>query len=91
MNRNDWVFVGMRLFGLFLVVQSILGMPDVLMASRLGWAGVGTPLLSAALSMLTGVVLLLGAPWILGWFEEKDARLKLPNKPIQTDTAPPRR
>lgn len=81
MDRNDWVFVGLRLAGLFLLGWSTLELPGMLeyysithregtfvRVSRSGMADV-------ILGSVLGVVLFLGAPGIERWLERKDARL----------------
>jgi len=47
MNRNDWMFVGIRLFGLYLIVSAILDVPTVLLATTIpDGTGLGVSLLT---------------------------------------------
>ena len=80
MNRNDWVFAGTRLGGLFLLCRSTLGLPGVLehysmthsqgVFVRFSASGLADVVLGWGL----GVVLFLGAPHIGRWLERKDVR-----------------
>lgn len=81
MNRNDWVFVGIRLLGLWILVQAVLSTPTALMVaqaelqSRSGISRNGASLLlSSGLTMLVGVILLLGASRLSTWLIAKDSR-----------------
>lgn len=87
MNRNDWVFAGTRLCGLFLLCRSTLALPGVLEFYRqthqegvlyeVSASGVAEVLLGWVL----GVGLFLGAPIITRWLEKKDSRLGPGNRP----------
>lgn len=82
MNRSDWVFVGVRLYGLFLLVSAALKMPMLLEAMRMSAAEeFGAPVsawMSGSLALvahvLAGAGLFLGAPGIERWLAAKDAR-----------------
>ena len=73
MNRNDWVFVGTRLLGLYLIVQAVMSIPGVLMflSSELG-PHAGVPPLTCGLQWLMGTLLFLGAPHLTRWLERRD-------------------
>lgn len=91
MHRNDWVFVGVRLYGLYLVVRCVLGIPVIFTAMAVAdGRSIGAILLTVGFEGLMGVFLLLGAPGLSRWLEEKDAPARLPDKPVQADAAPPR-
>ena len=74
MNRNDWVFVGMRLMGLYFLVSSVQSLafqlPLTNAHDRNLWL-----FLPVVLQSLLGVVLFLGTPGIGRWLEDKDARV----------------
>ena len=73
MNRNDWVFVGTRLYGLYLIVNGLLPIPVLIAATWDTPIGprMGT-LFSLATSLAMGIGLFLGAPYLQCWLEEKD-------------------
>lgn len=72
MNRNDWVLVGMRLYGLYLFVDGVLSLPGVFATLP---TNVGVMLvIRAGLACLIGAGLFLGAPSVLRWLDRKDAR-----------------
>lgn len=81
MDRNDWVFVGTRLGGLFLVCRSTLRIPAVLEFHRqthhegllYGLSAGG--LAEAVLGWILGVLLFFGAPAVARWLAGKDAGL----------------
>lgn len=80
MRRDDWVFVGTRLGGLFLLCRGFLALPDVLewhwkthaqgALYALSAGGVAEVTLGWAL----GMSLYLGAPALQRWLARKDAR-----------------
>lgn len=82
MNRSDWVFVGVRLTGLFLLVQAALTLTGLLQlldfhaevefveSSSLWMSTLGSLLVHA----LLGAGLFLSAPNIERWLAAKDAR-----------------
>jgi len=76
-NRHDWVFVGIRLLGVFLIVIATLGFIAAALnlfvvpgegASREG-AG---QLVGVGLTAWIGTVLCLGAPGIVSWLRKRD-------------------
>lgn len=72
MNRNDWVCVGFRLYGTYLLVEGVLGGLDAMRASgrTSGW------LVARLILMLgMGALLFLGAALITGWLQKKDDAL----------------
>lgn len=87
MNRNDWVFVGIRLFGLFLVVCAILGLVGLSLSfsSTDTMASSAGELIMIAAIALMGLMLLLGAPGIVSWLQRKDDALAPSAKRTQTD------
>ena len=82
MNRSDWVFVGVRLYGLYLLISAALMLPVILDAMRMSAAEeFGAPVsawMSGSVSILAralaGAGLCLGAPGIERWLAAKDAR-----------------
>jgi hypothetical protein len=82
MNRSDWVFVGVRMYGLFLLVSAGLSLPTLLEASRVNaYQEFSAPvalwmsgLVSVVAHVLMGAALFLGAPTIERWLARKDAR-----------------
>jgi hypothetical protein len=84
MKRNDWVFVGMRLVGLWYLVRGLIALPIALVGAtafvlaRGGWLESGasfTVSMDALLGSLAGVALFFGAPAIERWLAVKDARI----------------
>jgi len=76
MNRDDWVFVGVRLVGLYLLVAAILDLPAVLLATRVPVGDepvLAGPMLTMGLSAMMGVTLMMGAPVLVAWLAKKDA------------------
>ena len=82
MNRDDWVFVGMRLIGLWLAVQSLVGVAAILTVQRQldgslrenrFWF-LGSSAVSLLISFLVGAGLFLGASYLDDWIRKKDAR-----------------
>ena len=72
MNRNDWVFVGIRLYGMYLLVDAlIIGLDAMRASSRTsGW------LVAKLIVMLVvGGALFFGTRLINAWLEHKDDAL----------------
>ena len=73
MNRNDWVFVGMRLYGMSLVVTSLLTVPSLLKRPEMqALPGATWEVVNLGLSFLIGIGLFLGAPAMTRWLQKKD-------------------
>ena len=92
MNRNDWLLVGMRLFGLYLLVEGVLSLPAVFtpaataMLAGFPWAFSSLILaMRAGLTLLLGAVLFIGAPSIQRWLVRKDERAELAEDSLQPD------
>jgi hypothetical protein len=87
MNRDDWVVVGMRLYGLYLVVNAILGVMDLAQGLSLGPTNMGWQVVKVGLRGLIGLILFLGAPGVMNWLKRKDDvvaqadKLKQPDRP----------
>jgi len=82
---------GMRLYGLYLLVDGVLSLPAALAPAAMSAELHGTPLawilaVRMGLSLLLGAVLFLGAPSILRWLAGKDERAALAD-----DSPPPNR
>jgi hypothetical protein len=79
-DRNDWVFVGLRLAGLFLLCRSALALPGVLETytethrTEVLYVLSASGIAEVLLGLVLGIVLFLGAPGIGRWLERKDAR-----------------
>ena len=88
MNRADWIFVAVRLYGLYLLFTvlgfSLIllhdqllggefeGMSDFFMVSRVSLVSLVLPIVTHS---ILGVALVFGAPRIGRWLESKDARV----------------
>lgn len=74
MTRDDWVFVGIRLMGAWLVVQSLLTFSLLLPASEFPADGVARMWIQAVGTFLIGIALFLGACYLDTWIRKKDSR-----------------
>lgn len=73
MNRDDWVFVGMRLLGLYELVEATVALPTVIAGSwNVPGANLLGPVLSWGLSAVLGAGLFVGAPYVAAWLRRKD-------------------
>ena len=74
MNRNDLVFVGIRLLGLYLLIQSAVGLLGTLriVMSMPEAAGLGWILLSSIAGVAIGGAMFLHAPRVEAWLAERD-------------------
>jgi len=78
MKRDDWVFVGMRLLGIYFIAVALAGLPTLLIYSsetQLDAALMLQAAISFGVRLLIGAVLCMKAPAILGWLKKKDSRL----------------
>jgi len=78
MNRDDWLCIGIRLMGLFWLIEGLSGVPGVLEMYRLmssvdmgsmpsfTWA-------APVIELLAGVALLRFSPSIARWIRRSDA------------------
>lgn len=73
MNRNDWVFVGVRLIGVFLVASALADLPSYLESVFAG-RGTGWRLFTVPVQVWVGCELLLRGPRICSWLEKRDQR-----------------
>lgn len=76
MKRDDWVFVGMRLLGLYFMAVALAGLPTVLVfASEPEYGGklMSSTVMQLGVQLLIGFVLCMGAPGILSWLKHKDS------------------
>ncbi len=75
MKRDDWVFVGIRLIGLYVVAAVLLNLSGLwyMSSSPEGMRWTNAAVL-VGLPLGTGLVLFLGAPAIVRWLAFKDRR-----------------
>ena len=73
MNRNDIVFVGVRLLGLYFLIQSAIGLLGTLIVMSMSEAtGLGWSLLSPIAGVAIGGAMFLHAPRVEAWLAERD-------------------
>jgi hypothetical protein len=93
MNRNDLVFVGIRLLGLFLLVAATLGFVGLALSLSRGGAresGAESLFMIGSMGFL-GLMLLLGAPGIANWLQRKDDALARDNPSTRANRPLPKR
>lgn len=74
MKRDDWIFVGVRLFGLYLVGAVLLNLSSSwYMASAPRDTGWPKAALIVGLPLVLGLALFFGAPAIVRWLASADA------------------
>lgn len=87
MNKYDWIEVGMRLYGAWLMVQGALGIVAILGVAALSGSGVATAGFGQVLATsFVGSALLLMAPTAVGWLANRDLHARRGERP-----APPAR
>ena len=96
MTRDDWLSVGMRLMGLYWLVQGLTGLSYMYWLSRMmgedGLSGVTTDSwLRAGFSILIGVGLFLYSPKVLEWLARRESPDRTGKQGDATDAASPRR
>ena len=67
MNRNDWVFVGVRLLGVFLLAEGLVALPMILAAGPRAGAAEAPLVLGPLLHIAVGVALAVGTARICRW------------------------
>ncbi|HUR28415.1 MAG TPA: hypothetical protein VM509_09525 [Planctomycetota bacterium] len=73
MTRNDWVFVGIRLYGMFLTVSSLQASLSLLnMSRRQTVPGAFWEVANVGVPLVLGIVLLVRAPAVTNWLQRKD-------------------
>ena len=83
MQRDAWVFVGVRLLGLYYIASAFTGLPALFsfdLAPQRARSLVASAVLHLVVQFLVGVVLCMGAPAILRWLQSKDSRLVGPGR-----------
>ncbi len=88
MNRNDLVVAGLRLYGLYLFVNAILGVMDLapILNRGIDRDGVaGCQVAKVGLMMLIGLILFFGAPRAMDWLHNRDEVAMLAKKSTRRD------
>jgi hypothetical protein len=85
MNRNDWVFVGIRLYGMYLLVDAVLSSIDAMRASghSSGWQ-----VARLIVMFILALVLFIGTSLLVSWLQRKDDALARADHAARTPTAP---
>ena len=70
MNRNDWVFVGVRLLGVFLLSEGIVTLPMLIVAGPHPGSSDAPIILGPILRVVVGASLAFGTVRICRWLGE---------------------
>ncbi len=67
MDKNDWVFVGVRLLGMFLLAEGLVTLPLIIAAGPRAGAAEAQLIMGPLLHIAVGVVLAVGTARICRW------------------------